>query len=463
MPSDTSDRPRTTLSSILRDIARGRDLVKHAAGDEPRARAYREALLKLAAKYRPWREFRHIATQLGLDAGAAWELVKLTQLGSMRSFEDLRQTDGSPFFLVSVPHLQEVLHRIDTGVGGGGPASLRPREGALGDPQTLERLRIKTWMDEAAESSLIEGASGTRRDATEMLRAGRAPKTKGERMIANNYVAMQLVKDRRDRPLSVEFLLELQTVLTDRTLERPDERGRLRQPGEHIRVVDERDHSTIYVPPDAEGLRSRLERLCAFANGVHADDKFLHPIIKASILHFMIGYEHPFCDGNGRTARAVFYWFALRHGYTIFEFMPISERIRAGFARYPRAYLDTEEEGGDLTHFVLYKADIIEQSLDLLAEHLKHEEDKIGRAEKLLKTSRRFNLRQRLLIEHALRRPATVYTVKSHMNSNGITDVTARADLEELARARFLLKTSRGKEAIYHPALDLQRRLDRRR
>ncbi|WP_366511954.1 Fic family protein [Maribacter sp.] len=42
---------------------------------------------------------------------------------------------------------------------------------------------------------------------------------------------------------------------------------------------------------------------------------FIHPIVKASILHFLIGYIHPFVDGNGRTARAIFYWYLLKNGY----------------------------------------------------------------------------------------------------------------------------------------------------
>lgn len=30
---------------------------------------------------------------------------------------------------------------------------------------------------------------------------------------------------------------------------------------------------------------------------------FMHPIL----VHFMVSYLHPFVDGNGRTARALFY------------------------------------------------------------------------------------------------------------------------------------------------------------
>ena len=42
----------------------------------------------------------------------------------------------------------------------------------------------------------------------------------------------------------------------------------------------------------------------AFANA--QSSPFVHPVVKAMALHFAIGFIHPFVDGNGRTARALF-------------------------------------------------------------------------------------------------------------------------------------------------------------
>jgi Fic family protein len=391
---------------------------------------------------------------------AAWAAVKSSRLFGFRHL-DLLQADARPFGLSIGPHVQESLHRIDRATGGG-PAVLAAPSGDLGDPAVRDRLRIKTLMDEAAESSLIEGAATTRRDAVELLRTGRPPGSIGERMVVNNYVAMQRLKGWRDRPLSVEMLLELQALLTAETLERPDESGRLRRADEPVRVVDERTGDDIFTPPPAHQLGMRLERLCAFANAPHdRGSQFIHPIVKACVLHFMVGYEHPFCDGNGRTARAVFYWFALRNGYGIFEFTAISEIIRRGFAKYPQAYVDSEVDDGDLTYFILYKLDVIEQSLDRLTEHLAREQEKIERSRAFLRVSKGLNLRQRLLLEHALRHPATEYTVKSHMNSNGIVAATARTDLEGLVKTRLLARSKRGKEMVYLASPDLDKRLQR--
>jgi len=412
----------------------------------------------LFREYRPWRKVRAIARQLNVHPDAAWSTVKLGRIASWRRLE-LRQANGREFGISSAPQLIAALHRVDRATGRGGSAAFHAPDGILFDPASRDRLRIRTLIDEAAESSLIEGAATTRKDAVEMLRSGRPPRSTGERMVINNYIAMQQVKRWLDRPLSIAMLLELQRTLTEGTLQDPAEAGRLRRRDEPVRVVDERDNADVYTPPPAESLPVRLTALCEFANRSHEDEQFIHPIIKASILHFMIGYEHPFVDGNGRTARAVFYWHALRNGYGIFEYTGVSELIRKGFAKYPQAYLDTELDDGDLTYFVLYKLDIIEQSLDRLAEHLRAEEDKVRRSERLLRLSKNLNLRQRLLLEHALRHPATQYTVKSHMNSNGIVAATARADLDQLVRLRLMTTAKRGREVIYLVAPTLADRL----
>ncbi|MBY0312942.1 MAG: Fic family protein [Phycisphaerales bacterium] len=421
----------------------------------------------LLGDYRPWYKVRPIARDLNLPPEEAWAIVKSSRLLGLQQLE-LAQAGGEPFYLCMGPHALKPLHRIDRETGGGGASALNPDGGELGDDAVRTKLRIRTLMDEAYESSRIEGASTTRSDAIQLLREQREPKTIAERMVVNNYLAMQRIKTWLDKPLSMEMLIELQTLLTRDTLDKTDQVGRLRRSDEPIRVVDVRTNRDIHVPPNADALPERLDRLFRFANTRHdRGAQFIHPVVKACILHFMIGYEHPFADGNGRTARAVFYWFALRHGYSIFEYTAISELIRKGFARYPQAYVDSELDEGDLTYFVLYKLDIIEQALQRLAEHIKNETTKIKRSEDFLRLSKDLNLRQRLLLEHALRHPHAHYTVKSHMNSNGITANTSRADLNDLVRRRFMTTLKREKEVLYllAPGFDakLQSKLNRTR
>lgn len=410
------------------------------------------------AKYRPWRKVRPIARAAGLDPALVWQAIKIARLGVWQELP-LRAADGRVFGMCSFPTLAEQLHHIDHACGGGSVVTLDSPTGLLSDPAARERFIIRTMMEEAIDSSRIEGAVTTRELALELLRSGRAPRTPAEVMVANNYSAMQRVKGWLDRPLSPEFLCELQAILTAGTLKKPDQSGRFRRRDEQVGVVDERTGETVFVPPPAQELGRRISQLCDFANTLHTGQHFLHPLVKASVLHFMIGYEHPFVDGNGRTARAVFYWQALRSGYRGFEYMAISELIRAAYAKYPQAFADTESDDFDLTYFVCYKAGVIQRSIERLLSHLREEEEKIARSLRLVKLDPDLNLRQRLLVEHALRHPRTVYTAKSHSVSNNITAMTARADLEHLRQRGFLNAFKSGREVQYVLASDLPARL----
>ncbi|MCC6661811.1 MAG: Fic family protein [Phycisphaerales bacterium] len=414
---------------------------------------------RVMAKYRPWRKVRHVAEENGLDATATWAAVKLARL-SHRHRVPLRAMEGGEFSFCTFPSLIEQLHRIDHAVGGG-VAALDAPHGALADPALRNRFAIRTLMDEAIESSLIEGAATTRADAIEMLRSGRPPRSRSEAMVVNNYAAMQRIKALLRKELSPTMLCDLQGVLTTDTLENPEQAGRFRRPDETVRVVDVRSNEPIFTPPPAESIPARIKALCDFANRSHDGERFIHPVVKASILHFMIGYEHPFVDGNGRTARAVFYWAALRAGYRVFEYLAISALIHKAIAKYPQAYIDTEQDEGDLTYFIQYKLSVIGRAVERLHECLMREAEEVDRSVRLVGLDRNLNLRQRLLLEHALRHPKTDYTVTSHSNSNRITRTTARADLDHLVKRKLMNTYKVGKEVHYKIAPGVAEKLAR--
>ncbi len=432
-----------------------------------------DELRRLVSEHRPWRKLRYTATEMGVDPIAAWRAVKAVRRALRRDLP-LRRWEGGRFGIEPGPALFKPLFEVDrvsgddlrkSQPGEGAGSALRKRIDALlrRGEMVPDRMRARTLMNEAAESSIMEGAAATRAMALDMLRTGRAPATRGERMILNNFEAMRQVKRSLARPMSIELLLELQQTVTDGTLDVPDAGGRLRHAAENVRVVDTRDGDTVFTPPPAEAVVPLLKELCDFANAPLGEDAdFLHPIVRACVLHFMIGYVHPFVDGNGRAARALFYWHTLKHGYGIFEYLSISEVIARGPARYSQAYLDTERDDGDLTYFVLYKLDVIAQAMNALSKRLEAEEARIERAESLIRLGRDLNVRQRILLDHALHRPDTEYTVKSHMNSNGIVNNTARADLDDLVRRKLMVTTRRGREVIYHVAPGLAARVARR-
>lgn len=148
-----------------------------------------------------------------------------------------------------------------------------------------------------------------------------------------------------------------------------------------------------------------MAALCAFANSTAADEgPYMPPLLRAITLHFMMGYDHYFADGNGRTSRAVFYWSMLRQGFFLAEFLSISRLLRRAPARYARSFLYTEDDDGDLTYFYLEQARAIVHAIDDLDKYLTRKTAALRDANRFLR-GRGLNHRQVAVIERFLRDP----------------------------------------------------------
>lgn len=346
------------------------------------------------------------------------------------------------------------LHQLDREAG----TKLETTDPTLANSQVRDRYIVRSLAEEAITSSQLEGASTTRKTAKEMLLSGRPPRTRDERMIANNFTAMNYLRRRRAEPLSMEMLLELHRLLTEDTLDSEDEVGRLRRADEPVVVQDRGEGAIVHIPPAAEELPRRLAALIDFANG-DSEDPFIHPVVRAITLHFMLAYDHPFVDGNGRTARALFYWSLLRSGYWLVEFLSISRVIQKAPAQYGRAFLLTESDGSDLTYFLLHQLEVLKHAIDDLHVYLRRKTQELQGLDRQLKDGDSWNHRQRVLLAHALRHPGARYTVAEHQRDHGVVYETARSDLQSLEDAGLLLKEQRGKKFVFAPAPKLERRL----
>ena len=239
---------------------------------------------------------------------------------------------------------------------------------------------LRSLIEESITSSQLEGAHTTREVAKKMIQEGRDPRDRGERMILNNYRTMQHILDVKDGELTPKLVREIHRMVTDGTLSDPESAGRFRRPDQRITVSDTRGED-LHVPPPAEELPARMEQMCAFANGL-TPDKFIHPVIRSMILHFWLAYDHPFVDGNGRTARALFYWSMLKYGYGLFEFLSISRILLKAPAQYGRAFLHTETDDNDLTYFLIYHADVIRKAISELHEYIARRTSELVDAQK---------------------------------------------------------------------------------
>lgn len=405
------------------------------------------------AKYLHWDNLRHLTPPDGLTHSEWWLGLKIQRKLNQQSIP-LIDTAGRAFQYVITDPIPERLHAIDLGAGG---VIRMPDE--ITNPETRDQYYVSSLIEEAITSSQLEGARTTRLAAKAMIRAGRKPANRSERMIFNNYLAMRRISELEDEPLTPAIVFELHRILTDGTLDDGTAAGRLRQADEHV-VVGDVDGTVYHEPPAASELEERLAALCAFANG-ETPDHFVHPVIRSILLHFWLAYDHPFVDGNGRTARALFYWSMLRHGFWLCEFIAISEVILKGPARYYRAFLLTETDEGDLTYFVLYHLDLIKRALERLHVYIKGKTREIRELEEQMRDFTLFNHRQKAFLAHALRHPGRRYTIESHRSSHDVAYQTARTDLMDLA-ARGLLGARKIKKTWYYEApKDLEERIKR--
>ena len=405
--------------------------------------------------YVHWDKLRQLTPPADLSHEEWWLLIKL---GRQQAQRTMPLTDPSgQHFVYGVPDLvARRLHYVDQRCAG----EVAMSEVVTADAQAHQRYLVNSLMEEAIRSSQLEGATTTRRVAKELLRTGREPTDRSERMILNNYRALQYMRDEMPAELTPGAVLELQRILTEGTLDNPDAAGRLQRPDEErIAVVDRLDGTVIHAPPPAEQLPARLQALCDFANEGESLDRFIHPVLRAILLHFWLAYDHPFEDGNGRTARALFYWYMRTHGYWLVEYLSISRILRHAPSRYSRSFVMTETDGRDATYFVVYQLEVIQRAIEQLHDYLRQKIKDVRDVEQLLKGSDQFNHRQFALLANALRVPDAIYTFQTHAASHGVTHETARADLLPLVEMGFLDQRRQGRRYTFMPPADLSERL----
>lgn len=405
-------------------------------------------------EYRPWETFRFQDPPEGFTAELWWQVVRASRRASARPIPGLRDKAGESFNFNLPDAVLEACDAIAREASGQIQVSA-----LVTDPETRDRYVVNSLIEEAITSSQLEGAATSRRDAKEMIRAGRAPRDHSERMILNNYAAMQRIRELAEHPLTPDMVRELHRIVTDGTLENAEYAGRL-QDDDRTRVSVWGDgHQLLHRPPPVAELPERLEALCAFANGEGASP-YMPPVLRAITIHFMMGYDHYFEDGNGRTARALFYWSMLREGYWLTEYLSISRILRKAPSQYAQSFLFTEDDDGDLTHFYLYHLGVIRRAIKELHEYLAAKALEAREVQSRIKAlPGEFNHRQLAVLEHAVKYPQAVYTAKSHGGSHRVTIETARQDLIALEGRGLLRRFKIGKEFAWSPVEGLAGRL----
>jgi Fic family protein len=408
-----------------------------------------KAFQEAEADHPSWGRFRFKVKGLDIDPKHLWRLAKSQRLASAQRIEI--GSDRDFVFQYNLTHrILEALHQLDMNLGGSIAG------GTTISDVTKGQLLISSLMEEAIASSLLEGAVTTREIAKQMLRSGRSPRNKSERMVINNYATMNLVRDRRNEPLSIEGILQIHRTVVKGTLDDPDNEGMTRR-NDNVLVYDDATNEVVYVPPKYERIDGLLQHLCDFAND-QSNTKFTHPVIKAIALHFLIGYIHPFVDGNGRTARALFYWYLLRSGYWMVEYLAISKIILRASAEYPRAYLHTEQDANDLTYFVDFNVRCLKMAMDDIRLYISRKLAERKDMFHFIKNTS-LNERQTDLVALWLKEPERTMTIEEAKNRFGVVYQSARTDLLDLASLGLIESRRVSKKLVFFRKEDFEEKL----
>lgn len=391
-------------------------------------------------EYLFWDKVKYLLRPEELSAEEFWSLVKFSRSTSPRRKTPITDKNGSYFTWQHLSGFDFFFHEIDMRLGG----QLETRN--IDFESFRQRLITRGIMEESIASSQLEGAATTRKVAKQMILEKRKPRNNSEQMILNNYNAMvQIEEQERSEKLSVEKLLNLHSVLTKDTIDK-NEVGRFRNDKDDIVVRDRSTHIIYHVPPNEKTLRTEMEKFTDYANDKTKDKQFVHPVIKAIILHFWIGYLHPFTDGNGRLARLMFYWYLLKNEYWAFAYLPLSKMIKKSPIQYRDAYVYSEQDDNDLTYFVDYNVRKILLAKKDFEQYCKKVETENKKMFKTARLEYKLNDRQIQVLRYLYKNPNATTSIKTHASINNVIRITARKDLEELERLGFLISKKVGRE-----------------
>jgi Fic family protein len=193
-------------------------------------------------------------------------------------------------WVIADPELSDLLGRADRALG-----ELNAFSQLIPDIDFFIRMHVAK---EATQSSRIEGTQTNIEDAFKDA-SDLSPEQRDDWAEVQNYIRAinTAIEALETLPLSSRLLRETHAVLMAGV------RGEHKQPGE-FRVsqnwIGVSLKNAVFVPPHHEhvpALMSDLERF------LHADDIFVHPLVRIAIAHYQFETIHPFLDGNGRLGR----------------------------------------------------------------------------------------------------------------------------------------------------------------
>lgn len=405
--------------------------------------------------YHHYDEFRHRVPK-ELDVDLAWALTKLARSRTAQHLlwlnDPIQKCAYSPTNII-----QKATTVVDQNTT---TAALEWTVNKIGEEQHFNYLFNDLIEDESISSSQLEGAATTTRAAKDMLKRNRAPRTSDEKMIIGNFKMMRFAWDHRGSQITPTMIKELHQIGVDGIDNDRYAPGNFRT-GDDV-VVEDRDGEIVHQPPKADGIDLRFTMLCDWINTDHDDinsNNYIHPLIKAICIHFAIGYEHPFKDGNGRSARALFYWFMFKKDYGAFRYISISNLLKEAATQYGKSYLYTETDEMDMTYFIDYQCLIIMRAVTAFKSRYQKAVSDIESFNSWLFKSGiygKLSDKQKIVFQFSKNNPNSVFTARYIEEKLNCSYNTAASVLNGLVELNLFDKRKNGKKEWIYSLRDKQ-------
>ncbi len=143
------------------------------------------------------------------------------------------------------------------------------------------------------------------------------------------------------------------------------------------------------------------------------------------------------------------------------EYLSISRIIYRSKPRYERAFLYVENDNYDLSYFILYHLEVLEEAFRELQDYLSrkiHERSALDNFVSIPGITHRQAAILRLTADH----PQTMLSVKELANRFGLSPKSIRADLRKLTSLDILSEIPlNGRECGYRRPDNLEERMDK--
>jgi Fic family protein len=167
-------------------------------------------------------------------------------------------------------------------------------------------------------------------------------------------------------------------------------------------------------------------------------------IIKGILLHYFVAYIHPFFDGNGRTARTLFYLKAIKNDLGFVELLSLSAYLKNHGTQYEKAFEKVIGNDLDVTYFIDFNLDALLQAITEIEKKVDYLLSIGQLKQKYELTDNQVGLLQRL----ALNRFRKV-SIEDYAQQIDKSREVSRQELQDLCKQGFLTEEKDSKKFVY--------------